>query len=204
MTNYLFYDLKIKQTTRRAGHGSELCPWRRQLSVSTVPRLSPGHRAPPCCLRWPWCPVCGPGPLWPPAITQRFGPPRATAATGLLQPITIRARHNITHLSQTVSAWICSWCENILAFRARESCEVVMNAVTQHVSKCWAPRCYENRMYSANFERILQVELFWVEICWHRERWQRRGRSKPEPEFTTEGCWWSGLTVTRPSSIIQI
>ena len=37
---------------------------------------------------------------------------------------------------------------------------VVMNAVTQHVSKCWAPRCYENRMYSANFERILQVELF--------------------------------------------
>ena len=171
MTNYLFYDLKIKQTTRRAGHGSELCPWRRQLSVSTVPRLSPGHRAPPCCLRWPWCPVCGPGPLWPPAITQRFGPPRATAATGCYNPLP--SRPDITSRTLSFSRDLFSTREY---FMMRSSIRCDDQPQQRSISLCaaagWAPsRCYENRMYFANFERILQLELFWVQNCWHGERW---------------------------------
>ena len=75
------------QTNRRPGHGSVL-----SMTASVGAQVC-----------WPWCPVCGPGPLWPPAITQRFGQPGATAATGLLQPITIPARHNITHTSNSFS-----------------------------------------------------------------------------------------------------
>ena len=178
MTNYLTNHLKIKHTHKQTGgqDTGQCCPWRRQL----VPRSAgpdarsvvPGH--------------CGRLQLH-----KGLGSPGPRPLLGCYNPLP--SRPDITSRTpQTVSAQIYSQCENIYVL----DLWVVMDAVTQHFSLYWAPRCYENQMYSANFERILQLELFWVGNCWHRERWQRRGRSEPEQEFTTEGgeegCW-SGL-----------
>ena len=157
MTNYnLFNDLKIKHKT--LGHSVT-----RVSVTASVGQLSVHQHC--------WVVSEGPGAR---AIVAACNYTKVWAARGhgrywLLQPITISARHNITHPQFQQGSILNA---RIFMMRSSMRCDERSNAAFLPAAAVWAPpRCYENRMYFANFERILQLELFWVQNCWHGERW---------------------------------